>query len=91
MDFGVFCQDVRMQTSLLSIKHLVGEAQCYEAIRQLRWQKGVACPHCDSRETIRRGFYGPDRHPRRYECKPRGRRLLSALLEGLLKKTPKPI
>lgn len=63
-----------MQTSLLSIKHLVSEAQCYEAIRQLRWQKGVVCPHCDSCETIRRGFDGPDRQLRRYECKPCGRR-----------------
>ena len=43
-----------MQTSLLSIKHLVGEAQCCE--------------------TIRRGFDGPDRWLRRYECKPCGRR-----------------
>ena len=63
-----------MQTSLLSIKRLVSEAQCYEAIRQLRWQKGVVCPHCDGCETIRRGFDGPDRHLRRYGCKSCGRR-----------------
>ncbi len=63
-----------MQTSLLSIKHLVSEAQCYEAIRQLRWKNGVACPCCDSGETIRRGFDGPDRHLRRYERQSCGRR-----------------
>ena len=63
-----------MQTSLLSIKHLVSEAQCYEAIRQLRWRDGVACPCCDSSETIRRGFDGPDKQLRRYECKSCGRR-----------------
>jgi transposase-like protein len=63
-----------MQTSLLSIKHLVSEAQWYEAIRQLRWKNGVACPCCDSNETIRRGFDGPDKHLRRYGCKSCGRR-----------------
>jgi len=54
-----------MQTSIISINHLVSEAQCYETIRRLRWQEGVACPHCDSAETIRRGFDGPERHLRR--------------------------
>jgi transposase-like protein len=63
-----------MQTSLLSIKHLVSEAQCYEAIRHLRWRNGVVCPCCGSNETIRRGFDGPDKHLRRYGCKSCGRR-----------------
>ena len=49
-----------MQATIISIKHLVSEAQGYAAIRQLRWQEGVACQHCDSGETIRRGFDGPD-------------------------------
>jgi len=74
-----------MQATIISIKHLVSEAQCYETIRQLRWQKGVFCPHCDSQETIRRGFDGPDRLLQRYECKPCGRRfddLTGAALSG---------
>ncbi len=64
-----------MRTSIISIKHLVSEAQCYETIRRLRWQEGVACPHCGSGEAIRRGFDGPERHLRRYECKSCGRRV----------------
>lgn len=63
-----------MQTSILSIKHLVSEAQGYETIRPLRWQEGVACPHGDSGETIRRGFDGPERPLQRYECQSCGKR-----------------
>lgn len=74
-----------MQPTILSIKHLVSEAQCYETIRQLRWQEGVTCPHCDSSDTIRRGFAGPERHLQRYECKACGRRfddLTGTVLSG---------
>jgi transposase-like protein len=74
-----------MQTSIISIKHLVSEARCYETIRQLRWQEGVYCPHCDGGETIGRGYDGLDRHLRRYECKACGRRfddLTGTVLSG---------
>jgi len=74
-----------MQTSLISIKDLVSEAQCHETIRQLRWQEGVYCPHCDSGETIRRGYDGPEQHWQRYECKACGRRfddLTGTVLSG---------
>lgn len=74
-----------MQPSILSIKHLVSEAQCYETIRQLRWQEGVRCPHCDSVDTIRRGFADTDRHLQRYECKTCQRRfddLTGTVLSG---------
>jgi len=74
-----------MNTSIISIKHLVSEAQCYETIRQLRWQEEVYCPHCDSGETIRRGYDGPERHLRRYECKACGKRfddLTGTVLSG---------
>jgi transposase-like protein len=63
-----------MQTCIISIKHLVSEAQGYETIRQPRWQEGVFCPHGDSQETLRRGFDGPERHLRRSECQACGRR-----------------
>jgi transposase-like protein len=74
-----------MEPSILSIKHLVSEAQCYETIRQLRWQEGVSCPHCDSRDTIRRGFADSERHLQRYECKTCQRRfddLTGTVLSG---------
>ncbi len=74
-----------MKTSILSIKHLVSEAQCYETIRQLRWQQGVTCPDCDSNNTIRRGFAESERYCHRYECKSCGRRfddLTGTVLSG---------
>ena len=63
-----------MPTSIISIKHLISEAECHETIRQLRWSDGVTCPHCDSGATIERGFDGPERHVQRYACKTCGRR-----------------
>jgi transposase-like protein len=63
-----------MQTSIISIKHLLSEEPCCETIRPLRWQEGATCPHCDSAEIVRRGFDGPERHWRRYACKPCGKR-----------------
>lgn len=58
-----------METSIITIKQLVSETQCYVAIRQLRWTDGVSCPHCDSGDTIRRGYDSPQRVCQRYQCK----------------------
>lgn len=45
-----------MNKPLLSIKNLIGDVQCYEAIRHLRWPAGVCCPHCGSPAVIKRGM-----------------------------------
>lgn len=58
-----------METSMITIKSLVSEAHCYDTIRQLRWSEGVTCPHCDSGDTIRRGFDDGQRLCQRYQCK----------------------
>jgi transposase-like protein len=58
-----------MENTLITIKQLVSEAQCYEVIRKLRWQEQVSCPHCDSREIIKRGYHDNQTHRQRYECK----------------------
>lgn len=74
-----------METPILSIKHLVSEAQCYETVRQLRWQEGVSCSHCNSSNVIRRGFADSERHLQRYECKTCHRRfddLTGTVLSG---------
>lgn len=58
----------------LSIKQLISEEQCYETIRQLRWSNGVACPHCDSEQIIKRGKHSHQIARSRYECKGCGKR-----------------
>lgn len=63
-----------MEKSLITIKELVSEAQCYETVRKLRWQEKVICPHCDSVEIIRRGYHDNQTHRQRYECKSCGKR-----------------
>nr|WP_051102364.1 transposase [Methylovulum miyakonense] len=74
-----------MENSIITIKQLVSEAQCYATIRQLRWADGVTCPHCDSGDTIRRGFGSPQRLCQRYQCKACGKRfddLTETVLSG---------
>jgi transposase-like protein len=58
-----------MENTLITIKQLVSEAQCYEVIRKLRWQEKVSCPHCDSQEIIKRGYHDNQNHRQRYGCK----------------------
>jgi transposase-like protein len=63
-----------METSIVTIKQLVSEAQCYESIRQLRWQGKISCPHCESEQVIKRGYDDKQHERRRYECKACGKR-----------------
>ena len=58
-----------MGNTLITIKELVSEAQCYEAIRKLRWQENISCPHCNSQEIIKRGYHSNQPYRQRYECK----------------------
>ena len=58
-----------METSIITIKQLVSEEQCYQVIRQLRWQGTVRCPHCDSENIIKRGYHNTPIARCRYECK----------------------
>jgi transposase-like protein len=53
---------------LLNIQHLIDDAKCYAVVRELRWPEGVKCPHCGSREIIKRGFHNQQAHRQRYEC-----------------------
>ncbi|MDO9104529.1 MAG: transposase [Methylovulum sp.] len=48
---------------------MVSESHCYATIRQLRWADGVSCPHCDSGDTVRRGYDSRQRVCQRYQCK----------------------
>lgn len=63
-----------METSIITIKQLISEAQCYGAIRQLRWQGEVVCPDCGGNQIIKRGYGDKQRACQRYQCKPCGKR-----------------
>ena len=65
---------MQMETSIITIKQRVSEAECYAIIRQLRWAEGVSCPHCDGCDTIRRGYDSAQRVCQRYQCKTCGKR-----------------
>lgn len=58
----------------LSIHKLIDDARCYEAVRKLRWSDVISCPHCESREIIKRGFDDSETNRQRYECKGCGKR-----------------
>ena len=60
---------------IVSIQHLVGDEQCYETVRNLRWPDGTTrCPHCDSHDVIKRGHDETQPARQKYECKHCGKR-----------------
>jgi transposase-like protein len=63
-----------MEKTMISIKGLISETQCYETIRRLRWSVGVYCPHCDRECVIKRGSHTNQPERNRYECKACGKR-----------------
>jgi transposase-like protein len=58
----------RSPTLQVNIKHLIDEVQCYQTVRDLRWPDGIACPFCQSKYVIKRGFDDTEPARQRYEC-----------------------
>ena len=52
----------------VNIMNLIDEAQCYQTVRELRWPDGIACPSCQSKHVIKRGFDDTEPARQRYEC-----------------------
>ena len=52
----------------VNIKNLIDEVQCYQTVRELRWPDGIACPSCQSKQVIKRGFDDTAPARQRYEC-----------------------
>ena len=52
----------------VNIKNLIDDVQCYQTVRELRWPDGVACPSCESKHVIKRGFDDTEPARQRYEC-----------------------
>ena len=52
----------------VNIQRLIDDVQCYQTVRELRWPDGVACPSCESKDVIKRGFDNTGPARQRYEC-----------------------
>jgi transposase-like protein len=58
----------RSPTVQVNITSRIDEVQCYQAVRELRWPEGIACPSCASIQVIKRGFDDTEPARQRYEC-----------------------
>src|SRR5215213_687055 len=58
----------RSPTLQVNIKNLIDEVQCYQTVRELRWPDGIACPSCQSKQVIKRGFDDTELARQRYAC-----------------------
>ncbi len=70
---------------MINIQQLIDDAKCYETVRELRWPDGITCPHCSSREIIKRGHDERQAHRQRYACQGCGRQfddLSGTIFEG---------
>ena len=52
----------------VNITKLIDDVQCYQTVRELRWPDGVACPSCESKDVIKRGFDDTEPARQRYAC-----------------------
>ena len=52
----------------VNITKLIDEVQCYQTVRELRWPDGIACPSCESKHIIKRGFDDTEPARQRSEC-----------------------
>ena len=52
----------------VNITNLVDAVQWYQTVRALRWPDGVACPSCQSKHVIKRGFDDTEPARQRYAC-----------------------
>jgi len=56
-----------MQINLLK---LMGDEDCYNLLREIRWADGVTCPTCESKDVVKDGRN--ENHPERQNYKCRG-------------------
>jgi transposase-like protein len=62
-----FPTPARSPTLQVNIKNLFDDVQCYQTVRELRWPDGIACPSCQSKKIIKRGFDDTELARQRYE------------------------
>ena len=55
--------------AMIHIQSLIDVANCFATVRELRWPKGVQCPHGDSPEITKQGRDDTQPERQRYLCK----------------------
>ncbi len=53
----------------LSIYGLIDDAKCYAMVQDLRWPRGVAYPHCQSKQIAKNGHDTTKVFRQRYVCR----------------------
>ena len=54
---------------LIQLHKILDVSQCYGIVRSIRWQEGVYCPSCQSKEIIKNGKDSLQVHCPHYRCK----------------------
>ena len=54
---------------MINLQTLIDDTKCYETVRELRWPKGVCCPHCGSAEVTKQGWDTTHSARQKYRCK----------------------
>jgi len=58
---------------MLNILNLIDDANCFAAVRALRWPEGVRCVHCDSPAVSKQGRDTTQPQRQKYRCSDCGR------------------
>ena len=57
----------------ISIQGLIEDAKCYQMVRDVRWSRGVRCPHCEAHKVVKNGHDTQEIDHQRYRCNGCGR------------------
>src|SRR4051812_23486785 len=53
---------------MVNIQNLIDDAKCFETVRQMRWPRGVTCPHYHSPQVTKQGRDEAQPARQKYEC-----------------------
>ena len=54
---------------VLYLQDMLDDEKVYETVRELGWPDGkLSCPHCGSKEVVKKGFHSRQKARRRYRC-----------------------
>lgn len=53
---------------MFNITNLIDDKKCFDEVRNLRWEKEIVCPSCDSVHVIKKGHHETCEYRQRYKC-----------------------